>query len=193
MRPRLAVGGVLAAVVAALVLTQCSGDSGTDGTSSAASTVLAGDDTSVDLLVTPERIPELLRAQFGPEPSLRRINVSRDSISLELRDPAKPDNIDRWSWRDGAWTSSPVSVLQREIDEFDQVVFSPSTIDWSLIPDLVQRALDGVDLEDESVDGVSYDRLAGERPRVYIGVDGSRGSGRLIGDADGTNVEVRRN
>lgn len=40
---------------------------------------------------------------------------------------------------------------------------------------------------------MSFDRLPGERPRVYVGVTGRRGSGRLIANADGTDVDIQRN
>jgi hypothetical protein len=57
----------------------------------------------------------------------------------------------------------------------------------------MQQALDGLDLEDEEITSVGYDKLAGDPPRVYIGVQGLRGSGSLFANADGTNVVVRRN
>ena len=80
-----------------------------------------------------------------------------------------------------------------EIEALDDTTFQPSQIAWEAIPILVDQALAGLDLEEEEVSAVSYDRIAGERPRVYIGVSGLRGNGRLIANADGTEVEVTRN
>ena len=61
------------------------------------------------------------------------------------------------------------------------------------MPGLIDQALAGLDLEGEEVGNVGFDRLAGERPRVYISVNGLRGTGRLVAKADGTEVDIRRN
>ena len=105
----------------------------------------------------------------------------------------KPENLDDWTYRDGEWSSRPVSVSLSEIEALDDTTFQPSQVAWAAIPGLVQQALDGLDLEDEHIDAVSFDRIAGEPPRVYIGVTGLRGNGRLMANADGTEVEIARN
>jgi hypothetical protein len=180
------------AVSLSLVLAACGGDGSTDGGSSNPPTS-TGIGSAVDHLRHPERVPDLIRERFGEAPSVRRIHLFRDSVLIELRDPAKPENLDDWTYRDGEWTSRPVSVSMSEIEALDDTTFQPSQVAWTAIPGLVQQALDGLDLEDEHVDAVSFDRLAGDPPRVYIGVTGLRGNGRLLANADGTDVEVARN
>ncbi len=145
-----------------------------------------------DALAAPERVPRLAYEKFGEVLRVRRITLTRDGFTLEVRDPAKPDNLDTWRYDDGVWTSRPVSVTVREIEALGATTFGLGAVNWKAVPGLMQRALDGLDLEEEEISAVSYDRLEGRPPRVYIGVSGLRGSGSLIADADGTDVEVRR-
>jgi len=181
----------------ALVLSSCSAGDGADGSSdgsgSSGDPAGQGSDSGPQFLERPEQIPELLYDEFGEMPRLRRLIVSEDALSLELRDPAIPENLDTWRYADGEWTSTPVSVSQRDIDELDLVTFGPDAISWSAIPDLIDQAYAGVDLEEEEITSVSFDRISGDPPRIYIGVNGLRGSGRLLAGADGSNVEVVRN
>ena len=169
----------------------CSNESDPAATGSGSSKAVATG--SIDSVSSPTDVPGLIRSKFGESPSMRRVSLSRTGFSLELRDPAKPENLDTWSYSTGTWTSRPVSVSQSDIDELDAVTFSLGSISWEKIPGLVQQALDGLDLEGEAVENVGIDRLSGDPPRIYIGVTGLRGSGRLIARGDGTGVEVKRN
>ena len=146
----------------------------------------------VDYLEDASSVPKLLRDQFGEVPQLRRLTLTEDTVRAQIRDPERPENMDDWVYREGEWTSTPVSVSVHEIEQFDDVTFVPGAIAWDRIPALIEATYDGVDLEEESITSVSYDRIAGDPPRVYIGVTGLRGSGRLLGRADGTEYDVER-
>jgi len=199
MDRRLRISGV--AVLLALSMLSAgacspSEDSSTGGTAATASQsgeLGPGASAGPQYLERPEQVPELLREKFGEVPRMRRLNLTDDGITLELRDPAKPENLDTWRYSDGEWTSTPVSVSLSEIEQFDETTFGPESIAWDSIPELIQHAYDGVELEDEEITTVSYDKLAGAPPRVYIGISGLRGNGRLLGSADGTQYEVTRN
>lgn len=190
---RAAVRGVAIGVVlaGAAGLAGCSGsDQGASADTEPGSEVTV---SSPRFLDHPEQVPELIRARFGEVPRFTRLTLTDADVSLELRDPDIPDNLDLWRYSGGTWTSSPVSVSQSEIDELDVTTFGPESIVWEAIPGLIQQAYDGVDLEEEEINSVSFDRIAGDPPRVYIGISGLRGSGSLLAAADGTGVEVRRN
>lgn len=183
---------VLLVAIGSVVLA-CSDDTGSSpgSTTDSPDTPSAG---ALDSVGSPTEVPGLIRARFGESPSMRRVSLSRSGFSLELRDPAKPENLDTWSYgAAGTWTSRPVSVSQSDIDQLGEVTFPLGSVAWDKISTLVQQALDGLDLEGEAVDNVSIDRLAGDPPRIYIGVSGLRGSGRLIARGDGADVEVKRN
>lgn len=148
--------------------------------------------SGVSYLEDPSDVPGLIYDQFGEIVSFTRLNLGDDDIMIELRDPEIPENLDLWTFRDGEWSSTPVSVTLAEIEQLDETTFGPDAIAWDAIPDLIQQAYDGLALEEEEITSVSYDRIAGDAPRVYIGVTGLRGTGRLLANADGTEVEVTR-
>ena len=179
-----------------VLLAGCSGggSSGTVATTPTGPATASVPTAGPDLLVDPAQVPLLVRARLGEAPSLRRIIVFRDGVSLEVRDPVKRDNLDTYRYTRGEWAApTPVSVTLREIEELDDVTFGLGAVRWTAIPGLIQRAYDGLDLEGEEITSVSVDRIKGRPPRLYIGVSGLRGSGRLIANADGTDVEIRRN
>lgn len=175
---------LVAALAAALLLAGCGS---TSGTSDASPT------RSFDPLANPTAMPAVIAAKFPATPMVRHVYLSDSVLSLEVRDPKKPENLDTYRYNGEEWTSTPVSVSMSEIRELEQRTFPVTAIAWDRIPALMQQAMDGLDLEGETISGVSYDKLVGDPPRVYIGVQGLRGTGRLLGNADGTNIEVARN
>ena len=184
--------GLVAVVLAVSVAAGCSGDDGAGGADGSGGTDTTAPASRVDYLQDASSVPTLLRDQFGEVPQLRRLTLTEDAVRAQTRDPERPENMDDWVYREGAWTSTPVSVSVHEIEQFDDVTFVPGAIAWDRIPALIEATYDGVDLEEESITSVSYDRIAGDPPRVYIGVTGLRGSGRLLGLADGTEYDVER-
>ena len=183
---------LLAAAGAAALLAACTGGATGAGPGSDVDPGTTAP-TGFDALATPERVPRLAYEKFGEALKVRRILLTRNGFTLEVRDAAKPDNLDTWRYDDGVWSSRPVSVSVRDIESLAATTFGLGAVNWTAVPGLMQRALDGLDLEGEEISAVSYDRLAGQSPRVYIGVSGLRGNGRLIARADGTDVEVSRN
>jgi hypothetical protein len=149
--------------------------------------------TRLDPMSNPQQVPVLARAHLGEVVSVRRVTLYDSGFSLEVRDPDKPENLDTYRYDGERWASQPVSVSMREIEELPKTTFALGAVKWSALPGLADRALNGLDLEGENVTAISIDRIPGAKPRVYIGVNGLRGSGRLIADADGTNVEITRN
>jgi hypothetical protein len=178
---------ILVMVVLAVGLAGCGGDSGGSATGQTV------DQDEFNALAEPQKVPVLLTQHLGYSPFVRSVNMYDTGFTAVVRDRDKPDNLDTYSFRYGNWSSEPVSVSVRDIESFEKVTFPLSAVSWDVIPSLIQQAYDGLDLEGEEITAVSLDKLEGDPPRVYIGVNGLRGSGRLIANADGTGVEVARN
>jgi hypothetical protein len=159
------------------------GDSGQGGT---------GQQADFNALAHPEQVPGLIRAKVGDNPTLRRLSLSDNGFSMEVRDPGKPENLDTYSYFSGRWTNSPVFMSVRDIEELDKDTFKLSKIDFDLVPQLLGMAAEGLDLEGEQVTGISFDRIPGDPVRVYVSVRGLRGAGHLLANADGTNARVTR-
>ena len=146
-----------------------------------------------DPLQDPEQVPVLLRQEIGEDVTVRRVSMTEYGFSAEVRDPKRPENLDDYRFYGGQWETEPVSVSQYDIDHLDRTTFRLGAVDWSVIPELERKALAGVDFEQEQVSVISVDRIEGQGPRIFIAVQGDRGTGTLVSDARGRNVEVRRN
>ena len=146
-----------------------------------------------DPLRDPERVPVLLRKEIGEDVTVRRISMTEYGFSAQVRDPKRPEHLDDYRFYHGQWDTTPVSVSQYEIDRLDRTTFRLGAVDWSVIPELERKALAGLDFEQEQVSVVSIDRIEGQGPRIFMAVQGDRGTGTLISDARGRDVEVRRN
>ena len=148
---------------------------------------------SFNPLSDPTEVPVLIREHLGGEsPTIKRISLSEGSLYVTVRDPNKPENLDDYRFDGGTWNTSPVSVSQRDIDELDQTTFRLNQIAWDKIPHLQEQALAGLDLEGEEVTSVSIDRLLDQQPRIYVSVQGLRGSGYLLATGDGGEVRIQR-
>ncbi|MCC6225315.1 MAG: hypothetical protein IT195_02765 [Microthrixaceae bacterium] len=186
IRRRVAVAVLLAAV--AVAASGCPWDD----TASSDDTTTTANANGINPMEEPERVRELIVEHLGRSPEIRRLSIDDNGFTVQVRDAAKPENLDDYQYHDGEWSTRPVSVSMSEIQQYESVTFYLSDISWDVIPGLVDQALDGLDLEGQEANGVSFDRLPGERPRVFIGVTGLRGSGRLIANADGTDVDIQR-
>jgi hypothetical protein len=178
----------IAAVAAATALSLA-------GCSGAGVSIPSGDDTPApfNAIKNPTEVPVLIRRELGESVVVRRVSLLDHGFVVEVRDPDKKQNLDRYTYFQNRWDTEPVSVSQYDIDEMDKTTFGLGSVDWSVIPKLERKALDSLDLEDEEVNVVSLDRIAGEQPRIYINVEGSRGNGMLLANARGGDVMVRRN
>lgn len=182
------VAGAVLCVVAVSTLPACSG-------SVAGLPDVPGNETPAgfDALSDPQQVPVLLRRELGESVTVRRVSLLENGFMAEVRDPQKKQNLDRYTYFYGKWDVEPVMVSQSDIDELDDTTFGLGSVDWSVVPRLQRRALDSLDLEQEEVTVVSVDRIAGQSPRIYINVNGSRGNGMLIANGRGGDVQVRRN
>lgn len=144
-------------------------------------------------LADPTQVPVLLRRELGEDVTVRRVSLTDNGFSAEVRDPNKPENLDTYRYYGNTWDTDPISMSVSDIEALDRTTFGLGAVDWGVIPGLQRRALADLDLEEEEISVVSIDRIAGEPPRIYIGISGARGNGSLISDARGRDVEVRRN
>lgn len=180
----------LAAGLVCLALAGCSSDTTTitlDGPGD-----IPQGRATLDALTSPEKVPVMLREEVGEAVTVRRVSLTSNGFSAEVRDSAKPQNLDRYSYYSGRWDTEPISVSMSDIEQLDTTTFSLGAVDWKIIPELQRKALAGLDLEDEEIGAVSIDRISGDPVRIYVGVQGSRGNGALISNGRGGDVVVRR-
>ncbi|MGH8982362.1 MAG: hypothetical protein ACRDY6_00615 [Acidimicrobiia bacterium] len=111
---------------------------------------------------------------------------------FEAQDPDKPENLDRYTYRDGALEDSePVHVDQRVLDELPNRLFALSEVNWAAISMLSQTALAQLQIEDPDVNHLGVDRgFEGGAVQLSLSVSGPRRSGSVEATADGTVTEA---
>ncbi len=113
--------------------------------------------------------------------------------SLQVQDPAKPENVDQYNYRDGK-ISAPIPVrLHLFGGKLEDSLFDWDTVSLEKIPELARTAMERIPLEGGHVVGarVGHD-VVDTDGKVYIKVDveGTRKSGTLKADAEGNVVEA---
>ena len=144
-------------------------------------------------LADPVSVTTLIDEHFAQPPTLRRLTILEGSVAMEVRDPAKPQNVDKHAYYAGSWHMTPVRLMMSDIEELDETTFTPDEIDLGVVPGLMAMALEALDLEGEEVQSISFDRLrrgsaSGLRRR-------RRPAGQRPADAnaDGSDPTVRGN
>ncbi len=129
-----------------------------------------------------------LRAAVGATPQFTSIGFYDGYAVLYVRDPAKPGNVDRYVWRDGAvGDPQPVQVRREQVGP---AAFRASEVRLARVPALVRRAL-RVPIEAPDVCCVLVSRQVpfSRDIQMTVAVSGPRESVSVIADATG---RVRR-
>ena len=53
-------------------------------------------------LADPEKVPILIREHLGESPEIRRLSLNSNGFSVQVRDPAKRDNMDDYDFYNGS-------------------------------------------------------------------------------------------
>jgi hypothetical protein len=121
-------------------------------------------------------------------------NMNVGGASLQVQDPAKPENVDQYNYRDGA-LSAPIPVrLHLFGGKLEDGLFDLDAVAIEKLPELARAAMEKIPLEGGRVSGarVGRDTMSFQDGKVYIRVDveGTRKSGTLKADAEGNVVEA---
>lgn len=111
---------------------------------------------------------------------------------FEAQDPRKPENLDRYTYRDGVLEDSePVHVDQSLLDDLPNRLFALSEVNWAAISTLSETALVQLQIEDADVNHLGVDRgFDGGAVQLSLSVSGPRRSGSVEATADGTVTEA---
>ncbi|MGH9049227.1 MAG: hypothetical protein ACRDY4_05805 [Acidimicrobiia bacterium] len=112
---------------------------------------------------------------------------------FEAQDPGKPDNLDRYIYRDGALGDpEPVHVDQTVLDELPNRLFSLSDVNWNAVSTVAEVAMVQLQIEDAEVNHLGVDRSHDSGAvELSLSVSGPRRSGSVEATADGTVTEAR--
>jgi hypothetical protein len=151
------------------------------------------------LLEAPEPIATALRSRFGNDFQIRSLSVRADSADVEVQDGAVPENLDRYSFEEGALgTPEPVQA-GRNLRQLKASLFPFAKVDLSILPRLVADALLRAKTTDARVTEARIERSRGYgdsdtwgSPRISVTVDGPRGGAAVEYDLEGKHKRTNR-
>ena len=149
-----------------------------------------------DLLISdqlPGVIAQIATARGAAPLRILSANLYGEYVILQVQDPTAPANVDQYMWRDGA-VGAPDPVTLTGDGDLEANLFSDTEVNWAVIPGLVAQALAQIPIEGATVTHINIERnlpfSADIKIRVFV--DGTRGSGFLDADAQGTVISVNQ-
>jgi hypothetical protein len=148
-----------------------------------------------DFLTTPGAAPRAIDAivrELGPR-RVRYVNLYDTYVIFEAQDPAKPENIDRYTFRNGRLEPfEPVNVSGQTQADIEADLFTITEVNWAAVPDLSRTLLAQTQLEGGEVALASAKRSLPFQAEVRISLFmiGTRRNASLDATADGTVLGV---
>ena len=143
------------------------------------------------------QLSAMMKAYHDALPGKRmvlRFNANVGGASVQVQDPAKPENVDQYNYRDGQ-LSPPVPVrLHLFGGKLEDSLFDWNEVAFDKIPELARLAMEKIPLEGGRVVGFRVGHaIVDTDGKVYISIDveGTRKSGTLKADAKGNVIEAR--
>ena len=108
----------------------------------------------------------------------------------QVQDPSIPANVDEYQWRGDL--SGPAPVTLTGDGDLEANLFSDTEVNWAVIPTLVETALAQIPIEGAEVSHISVQRNLpfSDAVQIRVFVNGTRTSGYLDADAQGTVINV---
>jgi hypothetical protein len=136
-----------------------------------------------------------IRAKVGEPFRVMNVRIDDDSVSAEVQDPKKKENVDRYEV-DGGQLKAPRPVRligDTDQDTLEANLFDPAGVDWTKIPDILRQGNGKIQLEGRHLNSITVDRnMFDERRPIMVDVNysGTRKNGYLRVDRHGAHPEV---
>ena len=163
------------------------------------------DDGAGDLLRGPGAATKAIAAieqDVGASPArVREVLVYPEFLDAEAQDPALPDHLDEYTYRDGEVGPPEAVLLSGPQEEVEAALFPTSAVDWDDLPKIVKRVEQAArtakptPIEDARVNYVianrSSDSADDGRVELAVYIGGPRRNGYAQLTATGEIVELR--
>ena len=149
-----------------------------------------------NFLTTPgaaQRAIDAIVRELGPR-RVRYVNMYDSYVIFETQDPAKPENIDRYTYRYGrVGDFEPVNVSGQLQEDIEADLFSITEVNWGAIAGLSETFLAQTELEGGKVVLASVERNPPYQPdvRIDMAMNGTRRNASLQAAGDGTLQNIR--
>lgn len=136
-----------------------------------------------------------IRAKVGEPFRVMNVRIDDDSVSAEVQDPKKKENVDRYEVDGGELKAPrPVRLIgDTDQDTLEANLFDPAGVDWAKIPEILRQGNEKVQLEGRELTSISIarDMFKESRPiMVDVNYRGTRKYGYLRVDRHGAHPEV---
>lgn len=153
-----------------------------------------GSRAAVNLFEDATDLSVQLRKAISGRIMIDELTLYADSATLDIQDPRRKENIDRYSYRDGA-IREPVPVkLSGDYtqEDLDASVFPLESIDFSLIPRMIQDAKERLKMPDGKTTVLTLKRgwPFNDDVRWHVGVSNVRHTGSVEYDLKGRKKSV---
>lgn len=131
-----------------------------------------------------------LRTRSGaddPDVGVLRFNFDTTTAVIEVRNPARPDDLDRYTYRNDQHSSTEPVRLSAD-DDLDELTVALSTHPLADIERIADDALAAFDSDGGYVTAITMGSF-GLPPAIRVDVESPRSSGTATFDADGQFVE----
>ena len=135
---------------------------------------------------------DAITAELGPI-LVTSLDLYDQYVIFEAQDPAKPENLDTYTFRDGALgVPDPVHVTNSTLEDLPNRLFSLAEVNWDAVATLAETAVTQLQIEDGVVNHLGVDRGFGSPDiRLSLSVGGPRRSGSVEATADGTVLSAQ--
>jgi hypothetical protein len=158
----------------------------------------AADAPSASLLHAPQPFTAAVRSRFPPEVKIRRLRLHAASADLEVQDPSLPENVDQYTFEDGALGKGESVQAGRSTKAIRASVFPLADLDLSIVPGLLADARGRARTAEAEVILVWIERTQGGPsdswgpPRLQMLVDGPRGGAVVEYSLEGRHRRTSR-
>lgn len=134
-----------------------------------------------------------IRRKFDNKPvKMMDIHFYDDGrVILDAQDPENKKNVNRYTYRDGAW-NTPQPIELKGTGKLEDNLFSLEEANLQAIPNLVKEAMKrGKDIEGAKVEHVYAEttaerKTAADKVMIYIPVEGTHAKKTLTANGKGT-------
>lgn len=190
----------LAAIVAIGLLSGCSAQAAPEESPSTseseATEAPAAEPTGFDLAnidaADLDTAMSALVQEVGEDPAqITDFNLSSSTVMIYAVDPAAPEELNSWEYRNGAVGASTPVDYGGDVEALQQNLFSTADLSSTAIASALAEAPAATEIEDGEVDGATAVRMGPEFDVILqVSVTGERDSKLVRFDLDGNLLEV---
>jgi hypothetical protein len=153
---------------------------------------------AVDLFEDASDLTAQLRKAIAGRVMIDELTLYRDSATLDIQDPKRKENIDRYSYRKGKLELPEPVKLSGDYTQadLDAGVFPLESLDFKLIPTMIEDAKTRLKMPDGKVTSLSAKRgdpdFGDTGVRWHVGVSDARHTGSVEYDVRGRKKSVNK-